>query len=133
MGYWSRPVQYQDFAVQYYFLDSNFIDADVDVNHKICQRGGDCYGFTDSECVKELFKVWADGVAMVENIIKESTAEWHIVVSHYTGNSLANQHNLMAVHNKYHIDLLFTGHQHSQEMGDTQGLEWIISGGGGGA
>jgi len=127
---WSRLVQYKDFAVQYFFLDSNFLDAHSDAGHTMCQGGTECYGFNDGSCAHMLQQAWDGGLDMMGNIMKTSTAEWHIVVTHFTGPSVLSQPKLVQLHDQYGIDLVFTGHQHSQMRGNFKGVEYIISGGG---
>merc|ERR1712080_374665 len=47
--------------------------------------------------------------------------------------SIASDGRIQALHQAYGIDLIFTGHTHFQSTGATKGINWIISGGGGGA
>lgn len=67
----------------------------------------------------------------------KSTSEWQIVVTHFPPTWASNFWAHLA--HKYGIDVIITGHIHSQQMhlGDDHGnflrpTAWIVSGGGGG-
>lgn len=132
--YWSRKVQYADFAVEYFFLESGFIDASDphDVNHYTCQGAGSCYGINAANCPQMFKDAWTQSKNMLEDGLKASTAEWHIIVTHYPGPDITGDAQIKAMHEKYGIDLVFTGHQHQQTSGVDNGMHYIISGGGGG-
>merc|ERR1712046_108666 len=65
---------------------------------------------------------------MLQKGLKNSTANWRIVVTHFPGPAIAASLKDMASE----IDLVFTGHTHWQQLGNDNGIDWIISGGGGG-
>lgn len=136
--HWTQLVQYQDFAVQFIFLDSNWNDAGVDPNHNICQTfngqvpfcsmwdinsAGDCVGWFQSQ--------WSGGLQMAEDILKNSTAEWHIIVTHYP--SIFNQSQIRHLR-EYGIDMFVAGHDHTQFLTqeDEDGMVKVTTGGGGG-
>lgn len=131
--YWSQRVQYKDFAAQFIFLDSNFYDVGVDHWHNICQEGlGYCWGIdSDESCANWFNAQWSEGIKMAEAILKESTAEWHIVVTHYP--TAFRNKDIKHLHDRYGIDVMFTGHNHLQALTQTEdGMVTITSGGGGG-
>lgn len=130
--FWRRKVQYSDFAVEYFFLDSNLKDARTDPGHRICQGEGSCYNMTAENCPKTLDKVWSDGLIMLEEGLKASTAEWHIIVTHFPALTFTGDRFFQKMHQTYGIDLLVTGHTHFQQTGNSNGIQWILTGGGGG-
>jgi len=135
--YYSQKVQYADFSIDMFFLDSNFQDATGGhSNHNICNGGacfGDCQvGLDDKTCVGYFQKLWSDSLAMLEEGMSKSTSEWQIVVTHFPGPSIANNPQFAAIAEKYGIDFVLTGHAHLQQFGTDQGTPWIITGGGGG-
>jgi hypothetical protein len=132
--YWSRRVQYADFAVEYFFLESNIIDArnPADTHHYICQGSGQCYGIDSAKCHDMFEEAWAASKKMLEAGLEASTAEWHIIVTHYPGPDITSDAQIAAMNKKYGIDLIFTGHQHQQLSAYDNGMHYIISGGGGG-
>jgi len=137
--YWSRKVQYLDFAVDYYFLDSNVVDTydPHDANHYICQHfpSSTCWNVTQNSCAQKLFEqAWSGGQAMVEKGLKASTSEWKIIVTHFPPPVVLAVPFYKNVITKYGVDLVVTGHAHYQQTGIDKetGVHWIITGGGGG-
>jgi hypothetical protein len=138
--YWSQKIQYADFAVDVFLLDSNTQDAHptgVDPGHNICNDGKvipPCPAMTNKTCAAYFSKLWTDGMAFLEAGLKKSTAEWKIVVTHYPADGIAAFPDFQKLSKTYGIDLLFTGHRHIQSHGyeSTAGTNWIVSGGGGG-
>jgi len=129
--YWSQRVQYLDFAVDLNFLESNFFDAEpagVDLNHNMCGHGSSCYDINPKTCPSFFHEAWAGSVEMLRKNLAESDARWQVVVTHFPGPIIAPMLATMADR----IDLLITGHAHFQAMGSSAGIDWIISGGGGG-
>lgn len=140
--FWTTKIQYKDFAVQLFFLESNTQDArdGIDAGHQICQCGTkvgskpckDCFGINIGNC-KDKFKEWWEGSKkMLEDGLKKSTAEWHIIVTHYPGESITVDPDIQKLHQQYGIDLIFTGHRHWQITGTDHDMFYIVSGGGGG-
>jgi len=140
--YWKQSVQYKDFSVDIFMLDSNFMDAHVngtDPNHNVCEdrRSGpvapdECWGMTSKNCPQYFQDLWYNSLDWLEKELKSSTARWRIVNTHFPGPAIVGQSRFMALHEKYGLDLVFTGHTHFQTSGESKGLNWIISGGGGG-
>lgn len=126
-------VQYKDFSVRYFFLDSNHIDASSppgDTHHNICQRGG-CWDMPDiNHCADVFARKWEAGVKMVEDVMANNTArgDWNIVVSHFP--ETGNEQRLRDAG----VDLVFSGHYHHQRWNDGNlcKVDTLISGGGGG-
>merc|ERR1712139_473365 len=74
---------------------------------------------------------WSEGIKMAEDVLKESTAEWHIVVTHFP--TMYADADIKRLHELYGIDVLFTGHAHLQSLTQREnGMVTVISGGGGG-
>lgn len=139
--HWSQRVQYQDFAVQFIFLDSNKYDAydtTVEDSHNICQtyHGSapfcSCWDInTPGDCANWFQDQWHGGLQMAEDILKNSTAEWHILVSHFP--QVFQDDEVQRLKTQYGIDAIFVGHTHSQSLvPQDDGTVHIISGGGGG-
>jgi hypothetical protein len=135
--YWSRKVQYLDFAVEYFFLDSNVVDVwNQDPGHYLCQHDPtlQCWGVNQDKCPQWFNDLWSNGKTMVEEGLKKSTAEWHIIVTHFPPPTVIADKYFQRLNTQYGIDLVFTGHTHEQVAGIDKGtgMPWIISGGGGG-
>lgn len=132
--YWSRKVQYLDFSVDYFFLDSNYQDAhSARPDTCICTGTRECYSMHDKEsCVTYLDEVYAESRTMLEEGLQKSTAEWHIVVTHFPAISFIGDPFFQGLNEKYGIDLFITGHQHDQADGNSHDMQWIVTGGGGG-
>jgi hypothetical protein len=141
--YWSRRVQYADFAVEYFFLESNTIDARnaADKDHYICQINPkfpppdgltECHGMNVQTCPGIFKDAFTKSKAMVTAALETSTAEWHILVSHYPGPDITGEPEVQDANKKHGIDLVVTGHQHEQLTDVANGIQYIITGGGGG-
>merc|ERR1711870_51150 len=94
-----------------------------------------CWGVNQATCPDWFKRVWADGKKMTEAGLQQSTAEWHIIVTHFVpGATILPDADFKRMNTQYGIDLVLTGHQHTQETGldKTTGMRWIITGGGGG-
>lgn len=128
--YWSQRMQYSDFSVEFFFLDSNHQDAHSKPGHNICQFGDKCWGITNDTCVEWLDQAWAKSKEMLKAGLKKSTADWRVVVTHFPGPTITGDPAIRAL--KDDIDLVITGHTHYQQIGADKGLKWIITGGGGG-
>merc|ERR1719195_1717236 len=96
--------------------------AGSDPDHNICQdrQGGgtNCYGLTESTCSKMFQNFWQESLKMLEEGLKLSTADWKIINTHFPGVSIADQPQIQRLNKLYGIDLLFTGHTHSQMTGE---------------
>jgi len=144
--YWRAKAWYPDFSIDYYFVDSNFVDAlppDVDPEHNMCSRmhnepGASCPSTGPENvdaCNGWFTSLWADQVKWLETNLHNSAAEWQVVVTHFPP-SFA-QDVWAALSRKYGIDLIIVGHAHFQSVTyDPHGpfglTGVIISGGGGG-
>lgn len=68
---------------------------------------------------------------MAEDVLSNSTAEWHILVSHFP--QVMNDDNVKRLKAQYGIDAIFVGHAHLQSLEpQDDGTVHITSGGGGG-
>lgn len=129
--YWSQRVDYDGFSIDLFFIDTNFLDAQaphLDKHHNMCGAGSTCWGVGQYDCPRFFRETWLGSVQMLERELQQSTADWRIVTTHFPGPSIAPLLKPWA----HEIDLLFTGHTHFQTQGDSFGIDWIISGGGGG-
>jgi hypothetical protein len=159
--YWSAKVYYDDFAVDYYFVDSNVFAANAPTDHgehnlcnmqkvtqsinQSCGHGGPT---SPQHCPIWFKKLWADQKDWLWASLSKSSAHWQIVVTHYPPTWGKDQWQEIA---KIHgIDLMVTGHKHVQEVhtpDDSLGIyegwgdlytdfmestSWIVTGGGGG-
>merc|ERR1711974_424148 len=75
--------------------------------------------------------MWQQSLDMLQAGLKKSTAHWKIAITHYPGDGIARSPPF-TTSDFDGLDLLFTGHRHNQETANEQGLQWIVSGGGGG-
>jgi hypothetical protein len=133
--YFKQHVRYDGFTVDFYMLESNFLDAKppgVDIHHNICQGGANCWGLRPDNCVSYFQDAWAKSLEMLEDGLKNSNADWHIINTHYPAPSIIGMPKIQELHQKYGIDFIFTGHTHYQALGEDHGIPWVISGGGGG-
>jgi hypothetical protein len=163
--YWQVKVNYPDFSVDYYFLDTNIWDAlDPKENnpHNICSeahnpKDAKCPGGPMSiwQCESWFDKLWNEQKNWLEDVVPKSTADWRIVVTHFP--PYWGKHEWKKLGEKHEIDLVVTGHRHSQftrqvgdkailiwpEWGKEAALKegytdfmdptaWVVSGGGGG-
>jgi len=163
--YWSVKVNYPDFSVDYWFMDTNVWDGlsphDTST-HNICGQahnhaGASCPGGPKSiwECPKWFKKLWSDQKKWLLDLCPKSKADWRIVVTHFPPYWGKRQWKRLS--EDCELDLIVTGHRHSQFMrhkddekiliwpewgkkaalkeGYTDFLDptaWVVSGGGGG-
>lgn len=164
--YWMRTVQYKDFKADFFFLDGNEHDTPnegvSDAGHSICQTGlegtkspfcqaqyypgtgGDCQvsgPHNPGHCVQWFADLVAAQYNWITKAMKESDADWQIVVTHYPASyGLGKQINWGKWLEPMGVDLLVTGHKHLQKIAylgvhdhvDTGKSAWVITGGGGG-
>lgn len=133
--FWSQKVQYRDFSVEFYMLDSNKVDSrppGIDAGHNICNRGTcpKTGPLSNASCVCYFDDEWTNGLNMLEKGLQESTSEWQIVMTHYP--SAADMPDFQRISAQYGIDLIFVGHSHDQVFDNSSGTPRVISGGGGG-
>eukprot|EP00416_Gambierdiscus_australes_P039003 CAMPEP_0171100536 /NCGR_PEP_ID=MMETSP0766_2-20121228/53010_1 /TAXON_ID=439317 /ORGANISM="Gambierdiscus australes, Strain CAWD 149" /LENGTH=580 /DNA_ID=CAMNT_0011560381 /DNA_START=53 /DNA_END=1795 /DNA_ORIENTATION=- len=150
--YWSQHVEYPDldFSIDFYMLDSNFIDAvepSEDPEHNIC---GEKHNPADADCSvadgpasietcpQYFADLWEEQKMWVLALMAKSQADWQIVVTHFPCGH--EQGFYRRLHQEYGLDLLVTGHRHDQEIwlptmyhkNFMGGLTCIVTGGGGG-
>lgn len=137
--YWTQPVRYNGFSIDIFMLESNFLDAKPpgsDPDHNICHdiQGTDldCWGLSLNTCTSWFHDSWQHSIDMLQEGMSKSTADWKFVVTHYPGPVVASLQEIQDINTQYGIDMLFTGHSHSQLVGDTSNISWVQSGGGGG-
>mmetsp|Transcript_511 Transcript_511/g.1164 ORF Transcript_511/g.1164 Transcript_511/m.1164 type:complete len:794 (-) Transcript_511:92-2473(-) len=149
--YWERRVQYCDWNIDFFFVDTNIYDVhhpSFDPKHNICswennrRNCEDIGGPSDCwDCVGWFHDMYANQTLWLERRLNQSDADWQIVVTHYPpqyGRDLWRR-----LVRDYGVDMLITGHRHQQEvhyhdrgtgwtnldLGDTV---WTVTGGGGG-
>jgi len=150
--YWSQHVEYPDldFSVDFYMIDSNFVDAKdppEDSEHNICGSKhnppkANCSVADGPEsiesCPQYFADLWAEQKTWVEQLMSESTATWQIIVTHFPCGHEQEWYGKLRT--QYGLDLLVTGHRHDQELwlpdmyhkNHMSGLTCIVTGGGGG-
>jgi len=148
--YYKTSVSYADlgFDVDYYFLDSNFVDAkppEEDPNHNMCSRKnnkpsatcGAADGPTSVDsCPAWFAALWAEQKDWVTQLLPKSQATWQIAVTHFPCGHEQGFYKGLA---NMGLDLLVTGHRHDQELWfpddyakNHMGITCIVTGGGGG-
>jgi len=148
--YWMNKVHYDDFSIDYYFVDTNVWDTwapDADQSHNMCARthnpaaGATCGAIgpvSIDECPKWFRRMWDAQVPWLEAGLSASTADWQIIVTHFPPEGMWGGEQWKALAAKYGIDLMITGHRHRQEvhyMGAQNPMlptAYLVSGGGGG-
>jgi len=147
--YYSAKVQYPDFFIDYYFMDTNVFDTwppMADPGHNICSKlhtpspttCGVQGPTSPEECPHWFKKLWAAQVPWLEKGLQESTADWQIVVVHHPPEGLWGGDTWKRVSYQYGIDMIISGHRHRQEIhymkesNDLRPTAYIVSGGGGG-
>eukprot|EP00933_Yihiella_yeosuensis_P070201 TRINITY_DN7788_c0_g1_i1.p1 TRINITY_DN7788_c0_g1~~TRINITY_DN7788_c0_g1_i1.p1 ORF type:complete len:632 (+),score=130.23 TRINITY_DN7788_c0_g1_i1:157-2052(+) len=146
--YYSRRVDYDDagFSAEFFMLDTNAMDVKpmhADPNHNICgakhtPRGADCSatgGPRDLKaCFKFMWDLWREQEKWIVKKLDESTADWQVAVTHFQCGHAAQMYRKL--HNEHGLDLLVTGHTHTQAIfhnwSHLGGLTCFITGGGGG-
>ncbi|CAK9108272.1 unnamed protein product [Durusdinium trenchii] len=147
--YYKTSVSYADlgFDVDYYFLDSNFVDAkppEEDPNHNMCSRKnnkpsatcGAADGPTSVDsCPAWFAALWAEQKDWVTQLLPKSQATWQIAVTHFPCGHEQGFYKGLA---NMGLDLLVTGHRHDQELWfpddyakNHMGITCIVTGGGG--
>jgi len=135
--YYQSKVWYPDFAVDYYFLDTNIFDA-LDPKdpspHNICsethndEKPVTCAPVGPSgvwKCQDWFGKLWKKQQKWLDEVVPESTADWRIVVTHFPPSWGAPDWKKLAP--KHEIDLVIAGHRHIQDMhqpGDNRKMVW---------
>jgi hypothetical protein len=107
-------------------------------------KGSELFPSID-KCHDNFKSFWARQKEWLEDALSKSTADWQIVVTHYPPSFPPEAGNFdlwPSLGKKYGIDLMITGHTHSQQLfiGDNKTrpdmdmseFPYVISGGGGG-
>mmetsp|Transcript_1617 Transcript_1617/g.4836 ORF Transcript_1617/g.4836 Transcript_1617/m.4836 type:complete len:292 (+) Transcript_1617:2884-3759(+) len=151
-AYYSLKVVYATFSVDYFMLDSNFMDAfdpQQDSEHNICgakhnPQNADCSkagGPSSVQTCKAWFdSFWQEQKRWAEDQLRRSEANWQVIVTHFPCSFEAAWFNRL--NSDLGLDLLVTGHKHNQELwkanskgsyaGMLGGLTCFVTGGGGG-
>mmetsp|Transcript_30418 Transcript_30418/g.101048 ORF Transcript_30418/g.101048 Transcript_30418/m.101048 type:complete len:171 (-) Transcript_30418:72-584(-) len=79
-------------------------------------------------------RLWNEQVVWMEERLLASSADWHVVVTHFPPQYHVEVWARLA--EMYAIDLIVTGHRHQQEVSGRDPkigqAAWVVSGGGGG-
>ena len=148
--YYKTSVVYADlgFDVDYYFLDSNFMDAkppEEDPSHNMCSRKNNKASATCAaaegpksvdSCPGWFAALWEEQKEWVTQLLPKSKATWQIAVTHFPCGHEQGFYKGLA---NMGLDLLVTGHRHDQELWlpddyakNHMGITCIVTGGGGG-
>jgi len=176
--YWMRSVQYKNMKIDFFFVDGSWFDTKIggggkDPDHNICQygnkdtglyceqeyypapagtdlqqctptgpvNGGDCEGWFE--------KLWHAQYLFLMDKVRNSDADWQIVVTHYPGSSGLGHAGTDRIDWREWgpangLDLIISGHKHHQRIfnghmvgeGDVEiwdkGTVSVVTGGGGG-
>jgi len=148
--YYSVKVHYDDFSIDYFYVDTNVWDTwneNADPSHNICSKlhnpavGATCGimgPVSPHDCPKWFRKLWDAEVAWIEPQLAASQADWQIVVTHHPPESLWGGKTWERLSKQYGIDMFISGHRHRQEVHYLKGMNslkptaYLVSGGGGG-
>jgi len=124
--YYYITVNYPDFSVDYYFMDTNRWDA-LDWNerppHNICgphnKPSADCSATGGppkraDDCKKWFIDLWEEQKVWLKKIAAPSEADWRIVVTHFPPDW--GRHEWPDLAKETELDAIITGHRHSQQM-----------------
>jgi len=148
--YWHQKMQFPDYAIDFYMLDTNINDAmpaNKKPDHNICsfynQKDASCAAVggptSTHDCPAWFHNLWSAQEKWVENMLTQSYANWQIIVTHFPCEK--HPKYWRKLHDHYGLDLLVTGHKHDQElwkahdaatMNKLGGLTCFVTGGGGG-
>eukprot|EP00435_Cladocopium_sp_Y103_P070812 s102_g36.t1 len=144
--YFMQRVEYPDFSVEVFMLDTNMMDSHpkhADPRHNICGQQNNPPGASCSatggpknldDCFSFMWDVWRAEQKWIEKKLKSSTADWQIAATHFQCGHQASWYKKL--HQDLGLDLLVTGHTHTQAIFDKWkvlgGLTCFITGGGGG-
>lgn len=93
-----------------------------------------------ADCRQVFQDLWDEQKVWLEKHLKDSTADWQMVVTHFPPWS-EKVNELRPLLDKYGVDFVMMGHTHSQTMRykqpygehtDWGDIAWVVSGGGGG-
>lgn len=134
-GFQAEVYQDLDFDVDYYFIDSNVMDAkppEEDPSHNMCSRKNNKPSATCAaaegpvsvdSCPGWFEALWKEQKEWVTQHLGESQASWQILVTHFPcGHEQAFYRGLA----RKGLDLMVTGHRHDQELRSmTLMLSWL--------
>jgi len=156
--YYKAGAIYEDFSIDYFFIDSNVFDA-LDPyqvpGHNICSsahnpenKGCPKTGpYNIWQCKWWFIKIWKEQMTWIETELEKSvhTTDWQIVVTHFPPNWGVDHWAYLC--EKYGIDVYIAGHVHNQQLWSPWGpvpyldkfahnpvgaTAVVVSGGGGG-
>jgi hypothetical protein len=148
--YYSTKVHYDDFSIDYFFMDTNVWDTwneNADPSHNICSKlhnpkvGATCGiqgPVSPHECPGWFRKLWDAEIAWLEKQLQVSKANWQIIIVHHPPESLWGGKTWNRLAPQYGIDMFISGHRHRQEVHYLSGQNslaptaYLVSGGGGG-
>ena len=140
--YFSRIMHHPGFTVEYFVIDSNAHDAKApgdDPEHNICgdlhnPPGATCAAIGGPSSIKDceswFWSSYQTQQRWLEAGLARSTADWQVVITHFP--CWHDSAWYQKLHATYGLDLLVTGHRHSQELHKIGGLTCFVTGGGGG-
>jgi len=144
--YWKRHVQFTNFDVDIFFLDTNVYDTMPSVipDHNICGHGRGEHCGTDvypdipgnsgdtcpttgpknpTDCHAWFLSTWKQEFEWLNAELEKSIADWKIVVTHYPAAyavGRAEDHSYcdwrQVLDRTYGVDLMVTGHTHFQKI-----------------
>lgn len=146
--YYSAKVIYEDFAIDYYFIDSNVWDVwqpAAEAHHNICSEAhnppapqdncGTTGPVSAEDCSQWFHNMWNAEKSWLQSSLPKSQAEWQIVITHFPPEGTWGGPEWASLSAQLGIDMILTGHRHRQEMHQTSALAptlYVVSGGGGG-
>jgi hypothetical protein len=146
--YYSAKVWYKDFAVDYYFIDSNHWSALSPEDQpwdNMCSEAhnppsplDNCRiaGLSSTAHCKQWFsELWDANIAWLADSASKSQAQWQIVVTHYPPSYGEGrwQPGWKTLSQELGLDLILSGHDHHQKVHySLYPTTYIVSGGGGG-
>jgi len=133
-----QQVQFQGFSLEIFSYDGNVIDANTDPAHKFC-----CGKYANPKpeekwcqaCVSEFYRHERAGQDWLEERLKNSKAEWKILLTHYPyGPSVDKMTSKLQ---QYGVQLFLAGHAHVQRLWESDSrapdVVKVVTGAGGGA
>jgi hypothetical protein len=147
--YYSAKVLYPDFAVDYYFVDTNVWDTwlpEAEGHHNICSDAhnppkpmdncGIAGPVSKDDCKEWFTNLWNANKAWLQSSAHKSTAQWQIVITHFPPEGTPwGGAEWAGLSSELGLDLILTGHRHTQEIHQNSALGatmYIVAGGGGG-
>jgi len=151
--YYKTTAHYEDFTIDYFFVDTNIFDAfdpNQDAMHNICGQKNNPHNkgctktgpFNIWQCKWWFINMWRKQVGWLNINLAITThrklSDWQIIVTHFP--PLWGMDQWKKLCDKFGVDIFIAGHVHSQQLWAQN--EWpknqlgntavVISGGGGG-